>query len=218
MLQIRRSEEPGNTAPRARPGSLIAALLICFAGSVGSLCAQTNEESRAAEIIAQRQAKTGRMAPEVNSGLELQLLSLKENKILERITSGIGGVRLELGGLATNGGFAIGPEYLRYNQSGRFRFRVAAQGSAKLFQKYDTEFDVTRFGRDRLSLNFYAVHHNYPELEFYGPGPDSGKTGHSNYRLEDTADRAGASVLLCDVNAKALDAAVRELGDRAMAA
>ena len=27
---------------------------------------------------------------------------------------------------------------------------------------------------------------------------------------------AGASVLLCDVNAKALDAAVRELGDRAI--
>ena len=173
----------------SRAGSLTAALLIGFAGSGDSLYAQSQapEESRAAEIIAARQAKTGRLAPEVNSGLEHQLLSLKENKILERITAGIGGVRLKMGGLATNGGFALGPEYLRHNQSGRFQFRVAAQGSAKLFQKYDTEFDVTRFGRDRLFLNFYAVHHNYPELEFYGPGPDSRKTGRSNYRLEDTA-------------------------------
>ena len=164
-----------------------AALLICLAG--GSLYAQTEaaEESRAAEIIAERQAKAGRLAPEDNSGLERQLLFLKENRILERITGGIGGVRLKLGGLATNGGFALGPEYLRYNRTGHLQFRVAAVGSTKLFQKYDTEFTLSRFGRERLFLNFYAVHHNYPELEYYGPGPDSAKTGRSNYRLEDTA-------------------------------
>jgi len=189
MLQIRRSEERGMTAPRARPGTLIAALLICSAGSWGVLYAQTEavEESRAAEIVAQRQAKAGRLAPETNSGLERRLLFVRDSKIIERVSEGIGGVRLKFGRLATNGGFALGPEYLRHDRSGRFQFRIAAQGSAKLFQKYDTELDVAPFARDRLFVNFSAVHHNYPQLDFYGPGPASRKTGRSNYRLEDTA-------------------------------
>ena len=191
--QVTQPSGPGPLTPattlRSRIGSLIAALSICFAGSGGSLYAQSEavEESRAAEIIAVRQAKAGRLAPEDNSDLERQLLFLKENRILERISGGIGGLRLKLGGLATNGGFALGPEYLRYNRTGHLQFRVAAVGSTKLFQKYDTEFTLSRFRRERLFLNFYAVHHNYPELEYYGPGPDSAKTGRSNYRLEDTA-------------------------------
>jgi hypothetical protein len=60
------------TTLRSRAGFLTAALLICFAGSGGSLFALTEaaEESRAAEIIAARKAKIGRLAPEVNSSLE----------------------------------------------------------------------------------------------------------------------------------------------------
>jgi outer membrane protein assembly factor BamA len=178
--------------------SLLTALLICFAGDVETLHAQTSPdvESRAAEIIAARQAKAGRVSPETNSGAEQWLLFVRENKVLERISAGIGGLRLKLGNVATGGGFALGPEYLRHNQTGRFQFRIAAQGSTKLFQKYDTEFVVSRFGRDRLFLNFYAVHHNYPQLEYYGPGPESLKSNRSNYRLEDTAVDANLGVRL----------------------
>ena len=160
FLFSRQATQPSGPGPltpattlRSRIGSLIAALSICFAGSGGSLYAQSEavEESRAAEIIAVRQAKAGRLAPEDNGDLERQLLFLKENRILERISGGIGGLRLKLGGLATNGGFALGPEYLRYNRTGHLQFRVAAVGSTKLFQKYDTEFTLSRF-RPRTAL------------------------------------------------------------------
>src|SRR5688572_4501951 len=73
--QVTQRSGPGPLTPattlRSRIGSLIAALSICFAGS-GSLYAQSEavEESRAAEIIAVRQAKAARLAPEDNSGLE----------------------------------------------------------------------------------------------------------------------------------------------------
>lgn len=37
-----------------------------------------------------------------------------------------------------------------------------------------------------MFLDLYAAHRNYPRLRYCGPGPDSVKTGRSNYRLEDT--------------------------------
>ena len=168
---------------------LIAVLLAWIAGSESALHAQTRsgDESRAAEIIAERQAKAVSSGSEVNSRLEQRLLFVKEQKILERISAGVGGLRLKLGGVATGGGFALGPEYLLQNEDGRFQFRAAAQTSTKLFQRYEAEFDTTPFESDRIFLKFHAVHHNYPELQYYGPGPDSSKTGRSNYRLQDTA-------------------------------
>ena len=169
--------------------SFLLTLLAWFAGSVNALYAQTNpeDETRAAEIIAERQAKAAKSGSEVNSRLEQRLLFVKEQRILERISAGIGGLRLKLGGVATGGGFALGPEYLVQNEEGRFQFRVAAQTSTKLFQRYEAEFDASPFESDRIFLRFHAVNHNYPELQYYGPGPDSMKTGRSNYRLQDTA-------------------------------
>jgi outer membrane protein assembly factor BamA len=170
-------------------GFLTTVLLAWFAGTASVLRAQTKpgDESRAAEIIAERQAKAASSGSEVNSRLEQHLLSIKENKILERISAGIGGLRLKLGGVATGGGFALGPEYLLENADGRFQFRAAAQTSTKLFQRYEAEFDASPFESDRVFLRFHAVHHNYPELNYYGAGPDSRKTGRSNYGLRDTA-------------------------------
>jgi outer membrane protein assembly factor BamA len=189
-----------NATGFARPFAvgLTAAFVIC-SGDLGSALyaqAEAVEGSRAAEIIAARKEKAAKTAPEINSGVERSMLFVRENKILERFSAGIGGLRIKIGNLATGSGFALGPEYLRHNQSGRYQFRVAAQGSTKLFQKYDTEFDITRFGHDRFFLNFYAVHHNYPQLEYYGPGPDSLKSGRSNFRLEDTATDLNVGVRL----------------------
>src|SRR5262249_11167975 len=39
----------------------------------------------------------------------------------------------------------------------------------------------------RFFAEFYAVHHDYPRLGYYGPGPESEKTGRTDFRLEDTA-------------------------------
>jgi outer membrane protein assembly factor BamA len=65
--------------------------------------------------------------------------------------------------------------------------RAAAQVSITGFQKYDAELTLPKLLANRASLNVYGVHHNYPQLLYYGPGADSLKDNRTNYRLEDTA-------------------------------
>ncbi|MFN7992556.1 MAG: BamA/TamA family outer membrane protein [Bryobacteraceae bacterium] len=43
---------------------------------------------------------------------------------------------------------------------------------------------------EHLFLDLYAVHRNYPRIDYYGPGPASYKTGRSDFRLEDAAYNA----------------------------
>ncbi|HYP13365.1 MAG TPA: BamA/TamA family outer membrane protein [Bryobacteraceae bacterium] len=144
--------------------------------------------TRAAEITLERQQKQRELTAETNSKWEDRVIYVRESRLLERFTAGVAGVRVKLGGLATNGGFAAGPEYLRTDlRDGLVTLRASAQGSLKKFQKYDVEVGMPRIAGQWLSWNVYAVHHNYPELQYYGSGPNSEKTGRSDFRLEDTA-------------------------------
>lgn len=152
------------------------------------LHAQVEEPTRVAEILVEREAKAKSLQPDDITPTERRLVLFKQKKVLERFTAGIGGVRAKLGGLATNGGFAFGPEYYRGDLAdGSVRFRSAAQVSLRGFQKYDIELGLARLAGGRAAVDLYAVHHNYSSLQYYGPGPDSEKTGRSAYRLEDTA-------------------------------
>jgi outer membrane protein assembly factor BamA len=73
-------------------------------------------------------------------------------------------------------------------------FRTSAQVSTGGYQKQDLEVSFPHFVHERLKLDLYGVHHNYPGLNYYGSGPDSNRDGRSNYRLEDTAFDAILSV------------------------
>ncbi|MBI1940073.1 MAG: hypothetical protein HYS33_01040, partial [Acidobacteria bacterium] len=85
-------------------------------------------DSRAAEIEAARREKAQRLEPDKVSKGEHTLREIKRRRILERISAGIAGFRVKLGGIATGGGFALGPEYLRQELAdGNLMFRVAAQ-------------------------------------------------------------------------------------------
>ncbi|MGH9660779.1 MAG: BamA/TamA family outer membrane protein, partial [Bryobacteraceae bacterium] len=91
------------------------------------------------------------------------------------------------GGLASGSGFAVGPEYLRRDLAGgKVVFRSSARVSFKAYQKYDVELELPSLAGGRFFADFLATHRNYPRVNYYGPGPDSAKTGRSNFRLEDT--------------------------------
>ena len=161
----------------------IPLVVILFLGT--SLTAQV--ESRAAEIEAARDRKAQALEPDTPTKTERNLVYLRDKRILERITAGIAGFRLKLGGLASGSGFALGPEYLRrdlWNQTALFR--GAAQMSFRGYQKYDVQFSVPPVNRGLYFLELGAVHRNYPQVNYYGPGPDSRKSSRSNFRLEDT--------------------------------
>jgi outer membrane protein assembly factor BamA len=151
--------------------------------------------SRTELIDRARREKLKILAPDDLSTLESVLLAIKEQKIIERITGGIAGLRVRLGGLTTGSGFAVGPEYLRRDLAdGAVVVRGSARASAKRYQLFDLQLLLPKLANDRLFLDLYAVHRNYPRIDYYGPGPDSRKTGRSNFRLEDTAYDGTAGV------------------------
>ena len=146
--------------------------------------------SRTEQIQAERQKKAARLTPEIASKTERFLVAFKEKRILEKVTYGIGGLRARIGGLVTGSGFAVGPEYFRDDlRDGNVIFRATAQVSTRRYQLYDVELTLPRLADNRLFLSLQSTYRNFPQMHYYGQGPDSEQTGRSNYRLEDT--RAG---------------------------
>jgi outer membrane protein assembly factor BamA len=147
----------------------------------------TGVSSRAEEIEEQRRKKAAGLAPEVASTNEQRLLTIREKKILEKISYGIGGLRARFGALVTGSGFAFGPEYFRDDLANRkVLFRATTQVSLQEYQLYDVELAFPRMLDDHAFLELHATHRNYPQMQYYGPGPDSRITGRTNYRLEDS--------------------------------
>jgi outer membrane protein assembly factor BamA len=170
--------------PRLLVGMLAPILVLMWGWSY----AAAQADSRAAQIEAARQEKAKTLRPDEPCKAERALRAFKERKILERISAGVAGFRVKLGGLVQGGGFALGPEYLRHDLAhGNLLFRSAAQASFKRYERFDLEFGVPQSARKKLVFDFYSVYHNYPGINYYGPGPLSQKSARSNFRLEDTA-------------------------------
>jgi outer membrane protein assembly factor BamA len=58
----------------------------------------------------------------------------------------------------------------------------------------DAEFRLPHLADNHAFVNLYAVHRNYPHIDYYGPGPDSAKSGRSIWKLEDTSAEIRAGV------------------------
>ncbi|MBM3811327.1 MAG: hypothetical protein FJW20_06790 [Acidimicrobiia bacterium] len=63
--------------------------------------------TRAEQIEKAREEKTTRLEPDTPHPWEQRLIYMKDKKILERISAGIAGFRVKLGGMPTGGGFAV---------------------------------------------------------------------------------------------------------------
>src|SRR5205823_4629051 len=108
--------------------------------------------------------------------------------IVERITAGIAGFRAHMGGLITGSGFAVGPEYYRHDLlHDQVSVRASARASLQKFYLMDTELNLPRLADDHVFVNWYALHRNYPHIDYYGPGANSTKSGRSSWGLEDTS-------------------------------
>lgn len=161
--------------------------IVCALGILPALLAESAVDSRAAEIEAAQKKKAAALATEVATKTEQNLVAFREKRILERITYGIGGLRARIGALVTGSGFAVGPEYFRDDLlDGDVRFRATSQFSFKKYQLYDVELAFPRLASNHAFFELHATHRNFPEMPYYGPGPDSRKTGRTDYRLEDT--------------------------------
>jgi hypothetical protein len=168
-------------------------VLVCLCGAI-PLRAQSPDAdrmapmTRAGQIEVERQQKATQLEPDYPSGIEHALNVIKEKRIVERITAGIAGFRAHMGGLITGSGFAVGPEYYRHDLvQDQVVVRASARASLQKFYLMDAELDLPRLADDHVFVNVYAVHRNYPHIDYYGPGPNSQKAARTSWGLEDTS-------------------------------
>jgi outer membrane protein assembly factor BamA len=151
--------------------------------------------TRAEQIESQRRQKAAALQPDAPSRAEQALLVVKDKRILERITAGIAGFRVVVGGLITGSGFALGPEYHRDDLAGnQLRFRASARGSLEKYWLLDTGLDAPRLAGDHVFAGLYSAYRNYPDIDYYGPGPNSAKSGRSSWALEQTETQIRAGI------------------------
>lgn len=151
-------------------------------------------DSRAGEIEAARAQKAQSIQPPEppKKGFGDRVGSVVN---LLGLGSGASGFRVKVGGVVSGGGFAPGVEYRRPDLAGgEVLLRGRAQMSFRRYQKYDLQFGLPGLWGDRVFLMAYSVRHDYPEMNYYGPGPDSRKTSRSDYRLENTGFNGTAGV------------------------
>jgi hypothetical protein len=96
------------------------------------------------------------------------------------------GFAVSFGNMVPGSGFAIGPAYTRSMWEGKLILRADARVAMNKSYGGRLEVSVPRLFSDRTFLTFSTQHRNFSAMPYYGPGPDSSKTGRSNYRLEDT--------------------------------
>src|SRR5262249_18055411 len=97
------------------------------------------------------------------------------------------GFAIGFGQLRSGNGFAIGPQFsLSDLMSGRLSVRVGARGSMRKSYIGSVDVSLRDLASGHVFVDFRAEHRNLSEMAYYGPGPDSDKSGRSDYRLEDT--------------------------------
>ncbi len=178
-------------------------IVVAMAGSLRAQDQTTNQgtsadrvepATRAGLIETARDQKAATLEPEEAQGIERVLNIVEDKAIVQRLTAGMAGFRVHLGGLVTYSGFAAGPEYYRRLLHDQITLRASVRLSTHKFYLMDTELEASHLAHDHAFLNLYAEHYDYPRVDYYGPGPDSKKTGRSDYLLESTQFRFRAGI------------------------
>ena len=161
--------------------------LIATAGILAAT-AQSQSPSRLDEIAAEQEKKAAQLKPEQAGKVERALVEFRDRNLMQRFSDGVHGFRPKLGGMGPGTGFGLGIDYHRTGLlGGPVNIRAGAQTSFRSDRKFDLELTAPKLSGGKYFAELYAVHHNYSRVYYYGSGPDSEKTGRSNYRFEDTA-------------------------------
>jgi outer membrane protein assembly factor BamA len=138
-------------------------------------------------IESERVEKEASLTPETPPKAERRLVWAENSLVFKLLAGGVDGFGVSVGPIAANNGFALGPMYRRRDLlDGRLTFSVAARASTNQSYLGRVDLGLPSLLGGRIFTDFSAVHRNVSEVAYYGSGPDSEKTGRSNYRLEDT--------------------------------
>jgi hypothetical protein len=141
--------------------------------------------TRTDRIQAARLAKAETLRPERLPTLHRLFLRFQESRVVERFTTGT--YRVKAGGLGPGSGFALGTEYFRApSHSKGTAFRALVGASSNEFYKAETQMTLQSLFGGFLSLDLGSGYQRSPRIDYYGPGPDSARSGRTAYALEGT--------------------------------
>jgi len=128
--------------------------------------------------------KMADLAPEELTSGEKDLTTFKQT--VERLFQK-GNLHLQVGGLPSSSGFAIGPIFQWSNSTDSIRTGFSAVGSVAQSYRVAAGLTLPKFGARSLALSLEANRADAPQLNYYGPGPSSRKGDRTDYRQEETA-------------------------------
>jgi outer membrane protein assembly factor BamA len=147
---------------------------------------EAQAQSRTDLIQAERIAKEANLTPWVKPKAQRVVEDVQNSVPYRLITGDANGFAVSFGNMVPGSGFAIGPTYTKPLREGEFILRVDARAAVNQSYGGRLELSMPRLFSDHAFANVSLQHRNISEMPYYGAGPESNKTGRSNYRLEDT--------------------------------
>jgi outer membrane protein assembly factor BamA len=154
-------------------------------GACGIVSAQT--ASRADLIDSARTQKEVNLTPEQPPKGETVVEGI-ENSIPYRLMTGeLDGFAIGVATILPGSALAVFPRYTRPDLfGGRLTLRINAAAATNESYIGAIGLSVPDLFGGHGFIDFNAVHRDISEMPYYGPGPNSTKTGRSDYRMEDT--------------------------------
>jgi len=147
---------------------------------------QAQGQLRTDLIESARTDKQATLTPETPPNLERNIEWVENSLPYRLITGQSSGFGITFGSIVPGSSFAIGPRYQKPFWDGKLLLRVDARAAVNESYGGRLEIVAPHLFNDHAFVTFSSQHRNISEMPYYGPGPDSRKTGRSNYRLEDT--------------------------------
>lgn len=147
---------------------------------------EAQTQTRADVIQSERKAKEANLTPWAEPKAQRVIGNVQDSLPYRMITGEAHGLAVSFGNMVPGSGFAIGPTYTKAMQDGKLILRVDARAAVNRSYGGRVEVSVPRLFTEHAFLTFSTQHRNLSEMPYYGPGPDSDKSGRSNYRLEES--------------------------------
>jgi outer membrane protein assembly factor BamA len=164
--------------------SKLPLLVIASLGAWGLAHAQ---QSRSEEIDAERTQKEANLTPEEPPKSEVDIERVEGSVPYRLFTGDLDGFGVGFGNVIPGSGFAIRPRYTRTDlMGGRLTMRIDLLAATNQSYMGGLYLGMPDLAAGHAFWEFSVLHRDISEMPYYGPGPDSQKTGRSDYRLEDT--------------------------------
>jgi hypothetical protein len=161
--------------------------LVAISLTAGMVCLPAQTALTGEDLEALRAAKALELHPQETPRLERSITKIQNSFVYRALTNQLQGIGFGFGQMVPGSGFSIGPQYVRNDLlDGRLNMQLSARVSTREYYATDLKLSWNDLLNGRMSVDFDTAHRNFGQMPYYGPGPDSRKTGRSDFRYEDT--------------------------------